>query len=201
MKQTGKKLLTALLSAAILCATHLPTQTSAQEANNQATSPNQAYTLQKTNAGTWAIFDKAGKPLNAITPLHKQYDKIVTTWAPDSQKVAILAMTLKFSDVYVLGTQNNYTVPSPSIDSLKEFAGSHAHFLYNPQSYFFHDQGAVSVKWINSQELQLRTEVVAGFSDQEQVKQDHWKFIIGYAYNLGDETPSKDLQLIKVRQE
>jgi hypothetical protein len=169
--------------------------------NDQATSPNGAYKLQKTTSGTWAIFDNNGKPLNSVTPRRATYDKIVTIWGPDSEKVAVLAMTLKTSDIYVIGTKHTYAVTGPSVSALKEIAIPRANFKYNPQSYFFHDNGAVSVKWLNAQQLQISTEFRADLSDTQLGQQDHWEFIIGYGFDLADEIPSKNLQVLKVREQ
>ena len=189
------KILTVLLFSFALAAA-----VSAQS-TNQPTSPNGIYTLQARPDGSWAIFDSSGNTLNAVTPRLPKYDKIVTTWSPDSEKVAILAMTLKSSDVYVLGTKNSYTIPSLSIANLKATALAHTQLAYNPQSYTFADKGAVSVAWANPEELELQTEFVANLSDTNLGHQDHWKFIIAYVYALGDEQAPTNLQIVKTRRE
>ena len=177
------------------------TALSQAETNNEALSPDGAYKLQRTTAGTWAIFDNSGNALNAITPRLGKYDKIVTAWSPDSTKVAILAMTLKTSDLYVLGTKNTYTVPSPSLAALKAAAVPHANFQYNPQSYRFQDKGPIFVAWRGPEQLQVRTEFVADLSDTHLGHQDHWLFIIGYGYDLGDEAPPQNLEVLQARQQ
>jgi hypothetical protein len=182
----------------VLC---LSLYTASAQSTAQPTSPNGDYTLQRKTDGTWAIFDNAHNVLNTVTPRLPAYDKIVTSWAPDSEKVAILAMTLKSSDIYILGTKGTYTVPSPSLATLKAAAMPHAQFQYNPQSYSFADRGAVSVSWVSPEELQVRTEFVANLSDTHLGHQDHWKFIISYGYALGAEDGPKNLQVIKTRQE
>jgi hypothetical protein len=187
-------------SIALLISLTLVTVVSGQSIN-QPTSPNGAYILQARPDGTWVISDNKGTTLNAVTPRLPRYDKIVTTWSPDSEKVAILAMTLKNSDVYVLGTKNTYTIPRPSTAALKATTLAHTDFPYNPQSYSFADKGAVSVAWANAQQLQLRTEFVANLSDSSLGVQDHWKFIIAYGYGLGDEEAATNLQIVKTRRE
>ena len=171
------------------------------ETNNEALSPDGAYKLQRTTAGTWAIFDNSGNALNAIAPRLGKYEKIVTTWAPDSTKIAILAMTLKTSDLYILGTKNTYTVPSPSLAALKAAAIPHANFQYNPQSYLFRDKGPISVAWHSPEQLQIRTEFVADLSDIHLGHQDHWLFIISYGYDLGAEGSPQNLEVVQARQQ
>lgn len=170
--------------------------------NDQATSPDGAYKIQKTTTGTWAVFDNStGQPLSAVTPRLQKYDKIVTRWAPDSQKIAVLAMTLKTSDIYIIGTKNAYTVPMPPLKALKDAALPQANFKYNPQTYSFHDNGAVSVEWLSPEELKIKTEFRADLSDTQLGRQDHWQFIISYAFDLVDQTAPTTFQVLNVRQE
>ena len=143
----------ALLSAPLLIS---PIPALAQ----QTGSPNGQFSVKQTPQGGFEIVGSQGQVQGEpISPKHTGYDKILVAWSPDSQKAALIAMRLKTSEIYVLGTQHNFEIPQPSLEAMKKLAVKSAGptLWQNPSSYKCWSNGPLNAKWITADQLEVET--------------------------------------------
>ena len=144
-----------LLLPAFQASAQNPTPNSPQT----VTSPNGEYTLQTDTKGNFEIVNSQGQVQGPpITPLRTNYESTKNVWSPDSTKVALIAMRPNLRDLYLLGIINNYTVPIPPSQDLRQMVITKVSSTLqtDPNAYKFFRIGPFQATWINSNQLQIQ---------------------------------------------
>ena len=194
-----------LTCAFMLLALALPVRLRAQAADEQSVSPDGKYVVKEAGSDNWAIFDREGQPEGpASGPKHRGYDQLLTAWSPDSQKVAIIAMKLKVSDLYVLGAQRAYDAAELPVENMKQLVIERVQSSLrgSPKAYKFFSAGPLGAKWISSTELEVKTKFVFALQldFRAAAKPDIRDCTFSYILDLADEPAVKSIHLLGVEK-